>query len=119
MLSTLKQETGTKNTEQQGYIPRTWSYQWNIIAYTKDNVHRVNGVHLVGGCFIIKPRAPGATCPVVNLVKRNLFPFASCCAAMSCNVKRNLFPVVQMLHGNFLHSAKRCTAMTYSDKAAR
>ena len=80
---------------------------------------RCNWVHLVGGCFYNKPRAPGMTCPVVDLVKRNLFLFASCCAAMSYNVKRNLFPVVQMLHGNFLHSAKRCTAMTYSDKAAR
>ena len=80
------------------------------MAYTKDNVHKV---------FYYKTPCTGGDLPSGEPCQEKPFPILSCCAAMSYNVKGNLFPVVQMLHGNFLHSAKRCAAMTYSDKAAR
>jgi|19_taG_2_1085344.scaffolds.fasta_scaffold02103_3 hypothetical protein len=69
-------------------------------------------VHSVGRCLLLGPAPPGATCPVAAPVKGNLFLFASCCAAASYKVKRNLFPVLQILHGQNVPIVKRCAAMT-------
>jgi len=69
-------------------------------------------VHSVGRYLLLSAAPPGATCPVAAPVKRNLFPFASCCAAASYKVKRNLFLVLQILHGQNVPIVKRCAATT-------
>ena len=49
-------------------------------------------VHSVGRYLLLSAAPPGATCPVAAPVKRNLFPFASCCAAASYKSQEKSFP---------------------------